>query len=500
MTSKPSKQNSMLKISQTLVSFLGLMAFCAARPVVGADNDRLECTPYTAQIDVFFAASRDLAPSVSAQILAELQTRLDENVGAAWSADVSSRNLPTLANRSGLQRLSPAAVMSMEDAVDEDMFAKRFLVGIAPANAGWEVCVREWDALSQTLGPLATASVRDPTACPSVVYDLLGDVFRPIVELGDVDLGTRSVAFTLKAGAFAPVNLFNDADADPLHAQVHADDVILPFIQYRNRDGSLRKNQFLPWTYLVVDNVERGRGMSHFVSGIRVPLGSAQSKRVRTFGLAVKPLFPKSELQLRLRRNPDRRLAAHDVTIATSARLADEPETKLGDLFTDRNGVVEIPVYQASQIVWIYIKSGQQLLAKLPYAPGLEEFATVDLPDDGVRLEVEGDIDQLKSRLVDVVARRAAATIRARALAKANNWKGVDRELKTLKELPTRADLQSDLTQIRLPRLERARKQKNNVAVRKIQSQCDEISLLIDRYLDPQKIREFEEEIGGLRP
>ncbi|WP_166820361.1 hypothetical protein [Thalassoroseus pseudoceratinae] len=479
--------------------YLCLLTLCVALPVHAADVERFEKIPYTGFVDVFFSGSRDLVPSVASDVLAELQDRVDENVGNSWNATVSSKKLPMFASRSGLQRMDVATALSMQGE-KTDQFEKRFFVGIARSKAAWEISVREWDTLSQTLGPTKSASVRDLSASPPVIYDLMGDVFRPIVELGEVDLGTRAVAFTLKAGAFTPPEMIEDSTTDPLRAQVHPNDVILPFIQYRNRDGSLRKNQFLPWTYLVVDGVERGRGVSHFVSGIRVPLGSAQSKRVRTYGLAVKPLFPQSALQLRLRRNNDRRLAAHDVTVATSARLATEPETKLADLFTDRSGTVEIPVFQAARIVWIYIKSGQQLLAKLPYAPGLEEFATVDLPDDGVRLEVEGDIDQLKSRLVDVVARRAAATIRARALAKANNWKGVDRELKTLQELPTRADLQADLTQIRLPRLERARKQRNNVAVRKIQKQCDEISLLIDRYLDPQKVREFVEEINGLRP
>ncbi len=487
--------NNIAKIHWLIVS---LSVLCAA-PVGGAEAERLERTPYTGRVDVFFAASRALSPTVKSEILSALQTRIEENLGAAWIATVSDGNQPTFASRSGLERLNPSAIASLPDAND-DQIGKRFFVGIAPAGAEWQISVREWDVLSQTVGPVQTANVREPVASPRVIYDLLGDVFRPIVELGEANLGARTVAFTLKAGAFTPLDLFEDTNADPLRAQIHPGDVILPFIQYRERDGSLRKNQFLPWTYLTVDEVERGRGSSHFVSGIRVPLGSAQSKRVRTYGLAVKPLFPKSELQLRLRRNNDRRLAAHDVTIATSAKLSDEPESKLGDLFTDRNGIVEIPVYQTSRIVWIYIKSGQQLLAKLPYAPGLEEFATVDLPDDGVRLEVEGDIDQLKSQLVDVVARRAAATIRARALAKANNWKGVDRELNTLKQLPTRAELQRELTQIRLPRLELARNQRNTVAMRKIRSQCDDIGLLIDRYLDPNKVKEFIEEIDGLRP
>lgn len=489
-------RNKLSKIHWLIVC---LSVLCGASSVDAAEDDRFERTPYTGRVDVFFAMSPGLSPAVQAEVLSALQTRIDENLGSAWTATVSRGSTPTYASRAGLERLNSTEILSMADA-DDGKFEKRFFVGIATAGAAWEISVREWDALSQTLGPVQTATVRDPEVSPRVIYDLMGDVFRPIVELGAADLGARTVAFTLKAGAFTPHDLFQDTNADPLRAQLHPGDVILPFIQYRERDGSLRKNQFLPWTYLTVDEVERGRGLSHFVTGIRVPLGSAQSKRVRTYGLAVKPLFPKSELQLRLRRNNDRRLAAHDVTIATSARLADEPEAKLGDLFTDRNGIVEIPVYQASRIVWIYIKSGQQLLAKLPYAPGLEEFATVDLPDDGVRLEVEGDIDQLKSRLIDAVARRAAATIRARALAKANNWKGVDRELNTLKQLPTRSELQRELTQIRLPRLERARKQGNTVAMRKIRSQCDDISLLIDRYLDPNKVKEFVEEINGLRP
>jgi hypothetical protein len=49
------------------------------------------------------------------------------------------------------------------------------------------------------------------------------------------------------------------------------------------------------------------------------------------------------------------------------------------------------------------VRSGQHLLARLPFVPGLTQTLSADLPDDSVRLSVEGSVSLIQADLVDLV-------------------------------------------------------------------------------------------------
>ena len=56
----------------------------------------------------------------------------------------------------------------------------------------------------------------------------------------------------------------------------------------------------------------------------------------------------------------------------------------------------------------------------------------LELPDDTLRLEIEGSIATLQAELVDAVARRAVLMALAKARAKSEQWEAVAATIKQL--------------------------------------------------------------------
>ena len=78
--------------------------------------------------------------------------------------------------------------------------------------------------------------------------------------------------------------------------------------------------------------------------------------------------------------------------------------------------MVTLQVKEGLPTVWLYVYSGKALLARVPYAPGLRPVETVELPDDSIRLRVEGELDLATSTTKDAPSSSKAF---ARELAKA---------------------------------------------------------------------------------
>src|SRR5262249_33249717 len=96
------------------------------------------------------------------------------------------------------------------------------------------------------------------------------------------------------------------------------------------------------------------------------------------------------------------------------------PRSRLPRLVADRNGLVTLNASLSATggPVWLFVKSGQALLARVPVVPGAQSVEPLELPDDALRLETEGNIASLQAELVDTVARRAVLMSVARARAK----------------------------------------------------------------------------------
>jgi hypothetical protein len=207
-----------------------------------------------------------------------------------------------------------------------------------------------------------------------------------------------------------------------------------------------------------------------------------------------------------LSRGPGHRpLSGVEVEVSPNpvARLADAPPSPdaLAHLVTDRNGLVTLPANldEENRVVWLYVRSGQALLARVPFLIGAHTAETLELPDDSLRLETEGEIAHLQARLIDAVARRAVLMALVRTRAKERNWDEVEEQFQQVRGVARIQNFRSDLNAIRVPALKAARERKDRTAELRITKLCDETAELIAHYLDEEKVQELREEINELR-
>jgi hypothetical protein len=370
-----------------------------------------------------------------------------------------------------------------------------FFVTIRLAGARYELAARRWDRITEQLGPIATGQTFDHRDVGVLALSLVEELFQPLLAVERLAEETGKLHLRLQAGELVAV----DEDAGRLKRQIAPGDILAPLFRYLDKQGVAQRIQFLPWTYLVVESIDGSEVVCEVVSGIRAPLGTSRRKNVESLAVAVRPSHASTRLKVLPQIQPARPLVGHYVVVAPKKFAKDEPMDDVLRLVTDRSGTVAVPADPARPLIWLYISSGSNLLARVPFVPGVDREATIEVPDDALRLQVEGEIAQLKGQLVDIVAKRFTLLSRAKLFARQKDAARVQEQLDELDALPGIPDLQQQLNVIRVPAVEAAKQRNDRLSQRRIERLCDETADLIRRYLDPDKSREVREQIDELR-
>jgi len=165
--------------------------------------------------------------------------------------------------------------------------------------------------------------------------------------------------------------------------------------------------------------------------------------RLERLALAVRPRYEATKLELRSRTDPAKPLVGYEIHV----REEDKNETKLLGV-TDEQGTFNVPRGD-EPLEMLVIKSGKQLLARLPIVPGQAKTMTAKIVDDDGRLAAEGLIAALSSRALDLVARREILAARIRARVKEGKIDEAQRLLDDFRRLETRNELSRDLDRYR---------------------------------------------------
>ena len=461
-------------------------------PLLADTETPVELSPYRVRISVAVDGGPEATSTVRRELFDGVHQQLLRTVGRLWSMEIEENNWLWPADRTGLQRLSEADLSArLGDAAPD----KAYLLAIETAGPRLRLSGREWDAATRRLGPVHSLETADRRGLPEAAVALIGRLFQPLLSIETIEPDGLSVRLRLRGGA-----LLAAADShERLREQVRPGDLLQPLLRYLDRDRNLREVQQVPWTYLHVDSVDRGRVAATLISGLRAPLGTGSFRRVEPVALGLQPQTEATSLQLVARDQPPRPMAGFKVRVVPKTHPRDEPQAEERTALTDRDGQLRIEAQPEHPLVWLYIHSGEALLARVPFLPGIEPSATIELPDDSLRLATEGEIDVLKGRLIDTVARRAALMARIRKLAREGDWQNIDQPRRELSTLPGIREFQSQLNAIRVPALEAAAERRDRIAAARIRQLCDEAADLVRRYLDPDAIRELNEEVEELR-
>lgn len=473
---------------------VGVASVAGAAAVRGEDGPPLELRPYRVQIDVAFGLEPDFGSEFREQVLRELREGLDRSAGALCEAVVAEDRRARPAGREPLLRLRAERIPTDYPMEDVD---KLYLLSVESIGGGYRVAGLEWDTMTLQLGSPTERTFPERGRSAAELLEVLQALFRPQGAVSQVKGGP--VILRARAGALAP----HDDGWRPLRA----DALFEAYWRYLTPDQAVERVQRIPWTYLSTGDPALGASVCRLTSALRVGF-SARRRRIEPVALGINRPLASTRLTMVTPFPTRRPQGGVEVEIFAEAVAADrsaagQAEAKVVPrrLVTDRNGQVSVAGTQPAleQPLWLLVRSGQNLLARVPFVPGVRADEVLELPDDALRLEIEGRVAQIQSELVDAVARRAVLAALVRNRAKTREWSAVDDLLKQMAAMPKASNFSADLNSVRINAGKEARARKERITEDRIRKLCDETAELITYYLDDAKEKELREEIAELR-
>lgn len=487
----------------------------AAEPVVELP---LPHRPYQVVVEVGFDGSDTRGPLTQSLLTEDIRKGLQRMYGHMWNADVRNSDWLIPASSYRLERLTEADVQLHYDA---SAVEKVILVGISGNRNAFEVSCREFDVRVQELTPLLKQQTTDIQEVGAIACRLARDSFRPVTMFVAPSVDKSELEFELQAGTLTP--------PDPTAAQIADGDVLRPFLRQldRRNPGKVKSLQRLDLSYIRVTSfnqelrtdvvspedspvrvedvtsvpaihTDSGHVKGVLISHGLVPFGG-RARSVQQIALRQRPAAAKSRVRLVLQSRPDRPLICFRVDRVSKLRQTDVNEAPGVRMLSDRNGDIEIDVDPRNPTFWLYVYSGSVLLARVPYAPGLIPHDTMKLPDDSVRLGVEGELYLLRDQLVDMVAQKAVHMSIAKKSATEGNVPALEAAITQLDALPGQKRFDELLNKIKTDALTKADQQKNTGVRKKVEKLCTKMGESLTLFFAGDKRLREAQEIERLR-
>ena len=118
-------------------------------------------------------------------------------------------------------------------------------------GGGVRYSCREWDKSSQTATAATSHVTFDRRLLPDLLFAELLTHFRPLAEVETVDEGGKTLELRVRGGELFP--------PDPAVLPVATGAYFSPYFRSFDRKGQLQSLQHVPWTYVRVTSVDRGR-------------------------------------------------------------------------------------------------------------------------------------------------------------------------------------------------------------------------------------------------
>jgi hypothetical protein len=446
-----------------------VLGFGSAGPAVA--QSVWELTPYRIRAALSLEYRPELTPPLEANLRTGLVDQANLHIGAAWELTVEAAPAPL-----GQEMLADLASIKIESLPAEWLDADKVtLLSVGIDLNGFQVSGRELDVRTRMWGPVVRATAPHPARLCDTLFSVLHRAFAPLAQIEEVEEGT--VTLRLRAAELPP--------RDRVCLATAPGDVFQPIVRHNDRDGKPRHVAPIPWTYFQVKEAAKAELKCQLCTGIRSPLSGRRRGRVEQLALAVVPPGRPTRLVLHSRSDKNKPLVGYEVY----RQLEDGKRTvSLGR--TDRFGAIAIEPGEAL-LQMLVVKSGDEVLARLPIVLGLEPEVIAPVADDDQRLEAEGFVAGFQESLVDLVTHRELLQSQIRARLRAGDLKDAEAILTDLRKLKGRDDLMMDLNR---------EKQKifssDAVVQRKIDKLFNDTQNLVRQYVDPTVIERL---VGELR-
>jgi len=433
-----------------------------------------EFTPYRIRAVVAAATDPELAPGMEAELCARIAERAGAVVGAAWELAIAPA--PARLRSAMLADIEHLAVEALPGELLEG--DKALLLAVLPEAGAYRVVARELDVRTRLWGTTARRPVWQLGKLRDQALDALLEAFVPVARVERVE--KQQVQLRLKASGLPP--------RDPELALVRPGDVFRPILRQTGRDGKLRRVMPVPWTFCLVEKVEPEMLHCRICSGLRTPLAGRRRGRVEQLALRVADPKRPSTLVLQSRSETKQALAGYDI-------YAHAPDSKTIERLgaTDGQGRLVVPPSESPLRVLV-VKSGGELLARVPMVPGVEPEVLATIPNDDDRLEAEAFITGLQEQLVDVVARRDILVVRIRRWIETRQFDKAASLLEDLRGLPDKAEFARLLAE-----QQKRLTSKDPAVQKKIDALLGDTQKLIEQRLDDKTIEQVGEELTKAR-
>ncbi|MEN6451607.1 MAG: hypothetical protein ABFC96_14030 [Thermoguttaceae bacterium] len=412
-------------------AFLGLAvaALVGASVAAAADQTVWPMTPYQVQVLVAFEPQPSLTPRLHEALCKSLAARIDTVMGAAWNTTVSAP--PPALERDMVRGL--AGLRADQIPLPPPQVDKMMLVAVTAAPGGMKVTVRDFDLRTRVLNRPIFRSVWHVATLEEAVLHATLDAFAPVARVesfnkDNVVLRPRAVGLPI---------------GDRRLAILRPGDVMQPMTRTNDRQGNFRHATVGPWSFFVVDKVAPEQVDARVYSGMRSALMAKGRGRIESLAIRVIPPGGATTLALKSRTEPKGPLGGYEIYSYPPGGNNKEPKL-LG--LTDQQGRLSI-TSDAAVLRVLLVKSGKDVLAKLPMVPGLERQASADLPNHDQRLEAEGFLFGLQEEMADAIARRNILMVLTRRRMEAGQLDEAAELMDKLNRLPKALEFSTRISQ-----------------------------------------------------
>jgi hypothetical protein len=408
-----------------VLAVLGPATAEAAAPVV--PQRPWEYAPYRIQVWIALVPSPELTARLRERIAETIAQRADVVAGATW--DLRTVRCPPAVAAVTAQQIAAVTVEDVQ-AADPQLLKsedKLFLLRVRAEPDGWSLAARELDCPTRLWRPTETARIVQPEQIPDTAAALVATAFSPLARIESVK--DSEAKLRVRAGGLV---------TEPTSpAAVHDSAVLLPVLRIDDRQGEPLKNgiQVVPWTLLSVKEREGSALKCRVFSGGATTLGGRTSSRVIKLALVVKPHGAATQLRVTTGGATPVALPGYEIRIK-------DPDTSASDLvgITDWRGMVTVPRAGKTLRV-LQVRSGSRLVAVCPVVPGLDPELLIRVPNDELRLEAEGFVQGLQTRVMDIMARRELYKARFQRHLEKKEFDRAQGMLDEFRRLETRAEL-----------------------------------------------------------
>ncbi|MBB76826.1 MAG: hypothetical protein CMJ75_20160 [Planctomycetaceae bacterium] len=389
-----------------------------------------------------------------------------------------------------------------DETVEELSGDKVILVSIRDTRNMFHIQARELDCRTRFWGPIINRLIAHPLQVAHEAFAALADAFAPLARIERIE--GKAAFCRVRAGG-----LIQGGESSPI--AISRGDVLRPMYRRNNREGQPILLQAIPWTFLHVASSSGTLLNCNVHTGIRSPLRGRSTSRTQRYGLGIRPVHTRTQLQLTSTNDTAQTLTGYDiyskdpVLAAADAPPTNQPKT-LPPYFgrSDWRGIVDIPKGKIPLRI-IYVKNGNNLLARLPIVPGLEELQIAEMRNDDPRLLAEDYTRQIHARVIGLVTARQLIVARVEQRIRDEKLDEAKTLVEELRQLATRDDIATMIedyqnrvaTEIdRFPATKSRSRQDLNNTQGKIDRLFGNVRALLDQFLDPNLVEDLEQKIA----